>query len=243
MDNKIRIALAAAILAVGMVLSAVVVSSFFIRIRHEKTISVKGYAEAPIRSDIGKFQCYYSTRAETLSLAHQELARIGDRVQSYLLENGLPVAAMTQGSVGSSKIHKRDAQGNSSNEIEYYELYQSTAVMSDDVELIQELAQKATSLMGEGLDVSISRPEYLVSDLDSLKVELLARATEDAYQRASTLSSHSGGAVGELVSARQGVFQITEPHSTETASYGLYDTSSIDKSIKAVVTLEYAVKA
>jgi hypothetical protein len=37
------------------------------------------------------------------------------------------------------------------------------------------------------------------------------------------------------------VFQITAPHSTETADYGSYDTNTVEKIVKAVVTVEYAV--
>jgi hypothetical protein len=44
------------------------------------------------------------------------------------------------------------------------------------------------------------------------------------------------------LSARQGVFQITPAHSTEISDYGRNDTSSREKSIKAVVTVRYAVE-
>ena len=75
------------------------------------------------------------------------------------------------------------------------------------------------------------------------KLTMLAEATEDGYRRAKTLAQNSGGEVGPLRSARQGVFQITEPYSTETSGYGMYDTSTIDKTVKAVVTLEYSIQA
>lgn len=52
----------------------------------------------------------------------------------------------------------------------------------------------------------------------------------------------AGAKVGTLRAARQGVFQITEPDSTETSGYGVYDTSTIRKSVKAVMPLEYAIR-
>ncbi|MFN2352064.1 MAG: hypothetical protein ABR497_08980 [Kiritimatiellia bacterium] len=48
--------------------------------------------------------------------------------------------------------------------------------------------------------------------------------------------------MGALISARQGVFQITTRHSTDTSGYGTYDTTTIEKTAKAVVTLEYTVE-
>ena len=38
--------------------------------------------------------------------------------------------------------------------------------------------------------------------------------------------------MGSLVSARQGVIQITKPNSTRTSSYGIYDTETIEKVVK-----------
>jgi hypothetical protein len=44
------------------------------------------------------------------------------------------------------------------------------------------------------------------------------------------------------VSASQGVYQIVARGSTGSSDYGEYDTSSIDKTARVVVTLEYAVR-
>jgi hypothetical protein len=58
-----------------------------------------------------------------------------------------------------------------------------------------------------------------------------------------TLAEKGKGKVGALMSAQQGVFQITQRNSTDTSSYGMYDTSTIEKTAKAIVTLEYAIEA
>jgi hypothetical protein len=60
--------------------------------------------------------------------------------------------------------------------------------------------------------------------------------------RAEELAKNSGSEVGTLKYASQGVFQITPVHSTDVSDYGIYDTSTIEKSIKAVVTIEYSIK-
>ena len=70
---------------------------------------------------------------------------------------------------------------------------------------------------------------------------VLALRKRRAQQRAEQFASGSGVTVGALRSASQGVFQITRPNSTETADYGSYDTGTVEKVVKAVVTVEYAV--
>jgi uncharacterized protein len=74
-----------------------------------------------------------------------------------------------------------------------------------------------------------------------VKVRLIGAATKDSLLRAEQFAANSGVTVGPLRSASQGVFQITAPNSTETADYGSYDTSTVEKLVKAVVTVEYAV--
>jgi hypothetical protein len=75
-----------------------------------------------------------------------------------------------------------------------------------------------------------------------LKIQLLGEATKNARMRAEELASNSGSQVGELKYASQGVFQITPVNSTDVSDYGIYDTFTIDKSINAVVTIEYSIK-
>ena len=78
-------------------------------------------------------------------------------------------------------------------------------------------------------------------EFSSKNVAQIGAATKDSLLRAQQFAANSGVMVGPLRSASQGVFQITSPNSTETADYGSYDTSTVEKLVKAVVTVEYAV--
>jgi hypothetical protein len=71
---------------------------------------------------------------------------------------------------------------------------------------------------------------------------MLSEATADARQRAEQILKSAGSRLGPVRSVRTGVFQITRPHSTEVSDYGMYDTSTIEKDITAVLTLSFAVQ-
>ena len=58
---------------------------------------------------------------------------------------------------------------------------------------------------------------------------------------AEQLAVNSGGKVGALRAAAQGVFQITPLYSTDVDDWGRYDTTTIDKAVKAVVTIHYSI--
>jgi hypothetical protein len=62
MNSVVKLSVVAVILALGMILSSSLLSKFFVRIRHEQAITVKGYAEQDVVSDIGKFSCTCAAR-------------------------------------------------------------------------------------------------------------------------------------------------------------------------------------
>ena len=242
MKHVVRFTTAAVILALGLVVSSAVLSKFFLRIRHDKEISVKGYAEMDVTSDVGTFSCSVSVRDGTLEGACTRVGEHAGRLVAFLIENGFAQDEIAAGTLQTSKVYLRDERGNMTNQVEYHEAYQWVRVTSPEVNRIRDVSRSVADLMRQGMDLSIGSPEYFVSTLEDIKLDLMARATQDGYRRAVTLAENSLGTVGALRSARQGVFQITAPNSTETSGYGIYDTSTIDKTVKAVVTLEYAVE-
>ena len=46
----------------------------------------------------------------------------------------------------------------------------------------------------------------------------------------------------KLRSVDVGVFQVTSPNSTEVSDYGVYDTSTVDKDVTAVVNVSSALR-
>ena len=72
---------------------------------------------------------------------------------------------------------------------------------------------------------------------------MISKATEDARVRAERIAENAGGRLGDLISARMGVFQITGQNSGEDYSWGgAYNTSSKNKTASITMRLEYNVK-
>ena len=242
MNNVIRLTTSAVILAVGLVLSSAVVSKFFVNIKHEKAITVKGYAESDVVSDIGKFSCTSRVRGTSLQESYDKLQASRNTILGYLKRKGVAEAEIRVDTIQIARVNKRNDKGGELNDIEFYDAYQAITVTSGNVQLIWDISTSIAELIKEGIDISVAPPEFLVSDLKDTKVKLLARATDDGYRRALALAENSRAKVGALVSAEQGVLQITKRHSTDTSGYGAYDTSTIEKTVKAVVTLEYRIE-
>jgi hypothetical protein len=78
--------------------------------------------------------------------------------------------------------------------------------------------------------------------LSDIKLELLAEATKDAQKRALEIAKNSNVRLGNVTSLRVGVFQITEPFSTEVSDYGMYNTRTKQKDITVTVRASFKIQ-
>ena len=230
-------------LAIGLVLAAWIVSSSLERIKLAgDKITVKGYAEERVVSDAGTWRAIVSVRAPDLPAAYSKLEQDSGRVQQFVASvAGADASKLQPGTVNTQTLFEFGPGGVQTGRILGYELSRTFEYSSADVKQIGAIAAGSSRLISEGVALNSMPPQYFYSELNDVKVRLIGAATKDSLLRAQQFAANSGVEVGALRSASQGVFQITSPNSTETADYGSYDTSTVEKLVKAVVTVEYAV--
>ncbi|MEN9736613.1 MAG: hypothetical protein RL129_1324, partial [Actinomycetota bacterium] len=112
-----------------------------------------------------------------------------------------------------------------------YRANREITVRTKDVQLVSKLSQNIGSVLQQGVNVSNYGPQYYVSTLNKIRPQLLSEATKDAKSRAEAMTKAVGGKVGSITSVKAGPIQVTTPDSTATADYGMYDTSSIKKTV------------
>ncbi len=228
-------------LALGFVIAAQSISQTLLEMRATSAIRVKGFAEAPVVADAAHWTATVRARGTTLPEGFAALENATAQLQAFIVKAGIPQVEQSASQVEFRKHYKSDKAGNSTDELREYSLSQTVTVRSGDVHRVLELSRTSTGLIKKGIEVESSAPSFTVRNVDPIKLKLLAAATANGRERATTLAQGSGGNVGRLISAAQGVFQITGRGSTEITDYGAYDTSSIEKSVKAVVTLDFEV--
>lgn len=205
------------------------------------TISVKGYAERKITSDHAIWQGNFVVRSSSLIEAYTQLEKDLKVILAYLNQQGVKAEELKISPIYTSINYKLNEKGGTTHQIDGYVLSREFKVSSSDVSKITRLSGEISNLIKDGVEVSSYAPQYFFTQIDALKVEMLGDAAKDAYSRAKQLINKSSGEIGDLRSAQQGVFQITPDYSTSTSDYGENDTSSIEKSIKAVVKMEYGI--
>ena len=229
-------------LAVGLIVSTIIVANMVKTVKlANQTITVKGYAEKRIRSDLIVWRGSFSVRSSDLKEAYRMLSLDLSEVKKYLVSKDIPEDQITVSSIMTRTMFKRDEHGRATDEITGYELRQEVEIESNDVDKVTNIARESTELIEKGVLFHSNPPQYFYTKLSDLKIEMVAEATRDARERAEQLAINSGCEVGSLRSASMGVFQITRAYSTEISGYGIYDTSSLEKDIKAVVTASFSI--
>ena len=203
----------------------------------------QGVAEMDLTSDRGTWNGKVRARAATLPDAYAALERSMDALRSFVVSSGIANDLITVASVEIGREMKRDSKGNPTNEVDTFVLTQTLGFTSTNVQVVRGIANDATALIKQGVEVESGDPVFKVSTLEEAKMRLLEQATANALERAQTLARGSGNSIGKLTSASQGVFHILARGSTSSSEWGgEYDTSTIDKTARVVVTLDYSVE-
>lgn len=231
------------IMALAVVIAAIILGIGMGNIRDKgATITVKGYAEKNIKSDIAYWTIWVSSKSEVVSNAYDQVKNMKSRIYDFLHQEGYPDSAISEGNVETYPVYGLNPQGYQTGEIVGYTVQTSIKVSSNDVYKVESSSKNIFELLGEGVNFNSNPPQYYVSNLDKYKLDMLSLALADAKIRANEIAKGTQSKIGQLKYARQGIFQITAPNSNDVADWGIYDTQTIDKTIKLVVDATYYVK-
>ena len=238
-------------LAAGIIIAAAIASDAYLKAKSpRRTVSVKGLAERRVVSDTATWSCRISVRSVELKDAYSELERSADKVYSFLESKGIMREAVEVSPVSMRTIYKKkeksseyEDESGRKDAVDSYALNRSFSIKISEVKLAAPISIEISSLIRDGIDISSGSPQYYCSVIKNVKLELLEEAVANAEERAACLIGKNGKNKFSVISAQQGIFQITSPDSTSISDYGEYDTSSIEKRVRSVVTMEYLVES
>ncbi len=242
-NKKSNLIIVASILALGLILSSFIVSNSMVKLKTAgNTITVTGSAKQQIKSDLAVWNGSFAAQSPELNSAFSQIKTDQAKVKEYLKAQGINEKDMVFSSINTEVRYVTLPNGQSTTQVDGYRLYQQVEIRSKDVDMITQLSRQTTDLINQGVEFQSNPPQYFYTKIAEMKVKMLSLATKDAMVRAEQIASNAGSRVGDLRSARMGVFQITPLYSNEVSDYGVNDTSSLDKEITAVMNCEFEVK-
>ncbi len=228
---------------------AIIVSSIFLgksyvdRKKIDGTIQVTGLGKVNFSSDLIVWEGRFGEENWDLQQAYIALKKEKEIIENYLVDKGVDAKNIVFSAVNTNQKVKTNYSSSGKymgEEFDGYELNQSIKIESNDVEKIESISREITELLNNGVQFYSENPRYYYTQLADLKIEMISKATEDARIRAEKIAEFSGGQLGDLVSAKMGIFQITGQNSKEDYSWGgTFNTSSKEKTASITMKLVY----
>ncbi|MBT8186659.1 MAG: SIMPL domain-containing protein [Croceitalea sp.] len=237
--------LTAIIFGLAIIIAAYFLADAYVQRAHPpRIISVTGLGNENFTSDLIVWEGRFASFSPVLTTAFERLNEQKEIVRDYLISKGIQPENIIFNSV--QTIEQRDNKYEDGNYVgsifRGYELSQSVQIESTEVPKIEEISREITELLNKGVQFNSSPPRYYYTKLANLKIEMISKATEDARIRAEKIAENAGGNLGDLVTAKMGVFQITGQNSGEDYSWGgAYNTDSKNKTASITMRLEYNV--
>ena len=228
----------AVVLGVFIVIAFGVLGWFFKQSREtQQTVKVVGYATEEFESNVVKWSVSLSERV-SLNGIQEGYNVMAGKLEDFKTQWEKTGIETSEFKVFPINVNREYGQNGHNG----YTLNQRIYIVSNDIEKVEQLAIDPKLFVERGVTFDNSTMEFFSTELDEIKKQLLGKATENARERAEEIISATDLKVDKLISARSGVFQITEPYSTEVAGYGVHNTSSSEKNIKVTVSAEFSLK-
>lgn len=230
------VSLSVAIVA-GSLIGARAVGQFT---RANDLVQVTGSARRAITSDYIIWQFRVESQNPSLQAAYKQVTAYTEKIRMYLQSQGIPENEIVFSALENVALQE-NINGRDTGQILAYRLTQRVKISSKEVDKIAALVNRSNDLINEGIPIISDPPQYLYTDLAKLRVEMVAEAVRDAQNRAQSIAQATNSRVGQVRSVNTGVFQITSRFSTDVSDYGIYDTSSKEKDITAVVSVSFGL--
>lgn len=246
--NLLSVALVVSVSVAGalIICTYVVTNTYRARLDNPKkmdqSLAVTGSARKRIRSDLAVWRIKVSGTGEDMKLGFAALKKSVDRVGKFIADQKFTPSEIALGSIESQPKYATDRRGTETKEIAGYILTRWFTVTSARVDEVAAAATQVTELLQEDLDIVSNLPEFYYTKIGDLKIAMIGEASKDARQRADQIVTQAGCGIAEVRVARMGVLQITRPECTDVSASGIYDTSTIDKDVNAVVSLTFGLE-
>lgn len=231
------------IFSIAIVFSAYLLGNAIVnRNNGQGTISVTGLGNADFTSDLIVWEGSFSNSSLDLKQTYNNLEKDKKIILEYLISKGVKPKEIVFKAVQSRKNTKPKYVNGKyvGDDFLGYILTQSLQIDSKNVEGIEKISREITELLNKGIQFYSQPPRYYYTKLADLKVEMISKATADARTRAEKIAENSGGKLGDLISAKMGIFQITGQNSKEDYSWGgTFNTSSREKTASITMKLDY----
>lgn len=239
--------LAVLIVGLSVILSVLLLGNAYnYKYKSNENVAVVGLAEVDFISDLIVWEGSFSRKNMSLKDAYAGLKNDENEIRAYFTDKGIPDSALVFSAVDILKEvnNSYDRNGNiMASTFSGYLLTQRVKIESMNIDKVEKISREVGPLIEKGIEFNSAPPMYFYTKLADLKMDLLAKASEDAKARSATIAQSAGSKLGRLKKSTMGIFQITGKNKNENFSYGgSFNTMDKLKTASVTVRTEYLLQ-
>ncbi|ROT06363.1 SIMPL domain-containing protein [Muribaculaceae bacterium Isolate-104 (HZI)] len=205
------VVLAAGLLALGLCVKSGL-NSFTDR---QRVVDVKGLAEREVNANLVTWPIMFKEVGNDLPTVYQRVTAVNNQIVDFLVANGL---SQDEISIGAPKVQDLQTDRYNTNPLPYnYAVTSVVTVSSSKVKQVHSLINRQGELFSKGIAIISDYSTtitYDFTDLNSIKPEMIAEATQNAREAAKKFADDSDSRLGKIKTARQGQFSIEDRDAT-----------------------------
>jgi len=199
----------AVLLAAGIALAGFFIGRGFERARSaDRFVTVKGFAEREEAADLVIWPIPFTITANDLGTLQSRVDEAAAKIARFLSHD----FTADEWSVSAPRVTDRVAQFvDQARPAERYVAEAAVTVRTGKIAAVRAAMQRSGELVKDGVAVVRSyeqNTEYMFTQLERIKPEMIGEATRDARRAAEQFASDSGSRVGAIRTAQQGLFSI-----------------------------------
>jgi hypothetical protein len=236
------------VIVLGFIICSIILGRSVQRFKTEdRTVSVKGFSEREVKSDLVVWTIRTRVAGNDLAEASKSIEEAKNKVIEFLLRNYIKPEDITQKDLF---VNDKKAQEyvNQIGETYRFIVDKIIQVRSGDVDNVQKVSRMTDELLKAGVVLS-TRNEfegpvmYYFTKLNEIKPDMLSEATRNAREAADKFAKESNTRLGALRKATQGLFTIVDRDNyvSGQAEYG-QSGSDLYKKVRVVVNMDYSIR-
>jgi uncharacterized protein len=211
-----------------------------------ESISVKGLAEKPIKADRAEWTVGLQVKGASNADALGKLRKEKPALDQFLAGAGFGKETRTESneSVEANYEQVEGLNGNMRSVQQGNVARLSITINTAEIDKIIAATKGIVQFEADGHPVSYGLAQFLVSNLEDVKMSLIGAAMRNSHARAEEFAKNGDVKVGSMRSASQGAFYILPAGANSDVSDwgGTYDKTTVDKIARVVVTVDYGIR-
>ncbi|CUB03411.1 SIMPL domain-containing protein [Marinomonas fungiae] len=180
---------------------------------YERSVTVKGLAESEVTANVAIWPIQFTVASNNLEQLYADVESNTQKISAFLKQNGIQEDEVTLSPP--TIVDKLAQQYGSNGRAEFrYNANQRVTVYSSDINTVRVAQTKLSELGKQGVvlsgDMYDSRTEYLYTELNTIKPQMVEQATQNAREVAEKFAADSNSRLGKIKQASQGQFSISD---------------------------------